>query len=662
MAVEYVADFETTARRIYDIKTHKLRRDLSETWVCAWALIPVEDDPRPEDIVRGRTIDSFMDAVANVWRQIPSQGKKCRRPKLSVFTHNLKFDGDFIMWWLLHGHGEITEETREQVLYNFTAVWSGVEVTFRDSLKIFPVSAAKLGELYGIKKLRGEWDYDKYRTPETDITPEEWAYVDHDVMIISRALADYRRRGYVENTQAAIAYNDRLKKTYPKFKKTWAQCVKKKDYERYRDLFPRDIRPLEYGLHKHLMLGYFGGLSYLNPLYACKDISPAYSYDVHSMYPDKMANYPLPVGDPLIIDRPTEDEAWRMIREYPCIMCDWEDLTLELKSPDHFPALIFSTASQTSVRMEGKIIKCKGEYATLTGIDCRIMKSEYRIISGTVTRLYFFKSKTGHYKTFVDYWMTIKSDADRILKSDDATPEEMSSARTQRNIAKVMLNASYGKDGTKLLRYPHKTYLDTATDQLEARLEVEIAEPEYYLPSAIFICAWARWQLWRAVRILRREFIYCDTDSVKVTAAGKALLEASPDFRIDPYELGTWGYEGEYVTSRFVRQKTYSYEQLNKHGELERHYTVCGAPTGIKTVMCIDDFKPGMVVGLDMIHASTDPETGKPVKGRLLPVRCRGGVILEETGFQISKIENWDEYNGRNMPIDYTLLDKVLSK
>ena len=40
MAVEYVADFETTAVRIYDIKTRMLRRDLSETWVCAWAIIP----------------------------------------------------------------------------------------------------------------------------------------------------------------------------------------------------------------------------------------------------------------------------------------------------------------------------------------------------------------------------------------------------------------------------------------------------------------------------------------------------------------------------------------------------------------------------------------------------------------------------------------------
>lgn len=659
---EFVADFETTAQRVYDIKTRKLRRDLSETWVCAWAIIPVESEPVPDHIIRGRSIDSFMDAVAFIYSGLPVYGKKERKEKLTIFTHNLKFDSDFIIWWLLHGHGEITDEVRENVLYSFSARWDGVECTFRDSLKIFPKSAAKLGELYNIPKLKGEWDYSLFRYPSDELSPitaQEWAYVDHDVMIISRALADYRSRGYVENTQASIAYNDRLRRTYPWFKKTWARRLKDRDYEKFLDCFPRDIRPLDFKLHKHLLLAYYGGISYLNPRYACEDLKHIHSYDVHSMYPDKMANAWLPVGAPLIIDNPTQAEAWRLIRNYKCVIVDWDNLSLQLKSADHFPALMFPTAPQTSVRMEGKIIKCENELAVLTGIDCQIMESEYNILSGSITRVYLFKSKRGPYRDFVKYWMTIKSDADRVRNDPDATPEQISAALTLRELAKVMLNASYGKDGTKLLREPHKTYLDPETDLLECTIESEVAVIEYYLPSAIFICATARWQLFSAVRLLRTEFVYCDTDSVKVTERGKAILEASPEFKIDPYELGTWGYEGEYITARFVRQKTYSYTQL-KRGRPERHYIVCGAPDDIKSVMDIDDFLPGMEIDLDKIHACTDSETGKPLQGRLLPVRCRGGVILEETGFKISKIDNWDEYNGRNMPIDYALLNSIL--
>lgn len=653
MGIEYVADFETTADRIYNIKTRKLDREKSTTWVCAWALIPVESDPKESHIIKGRTIDSFMAAVANIYSGIPLVNK--RKPKLTVFTHNLKFDGDFIMWWLLHGHGEITDEVRENVLYSFTARWDDNIVTFRDSLKIFPRTAEKIGELYGIQKLKGEWDYTKFRYCTTPVSDEEWEYVFHDVMIISKALADYRAKGYVENTQASIAYNDRLRRTFPKFHKTWARRLKEKNYSRFLDTFPRDIRPLEYHLHKHLLMSYYGGISYLNPRYACQDLTHVHSYDVHSMYPDKMANAWLPVGQPNIIENPTQEEAWRLIRNYNCIIVDWEDLSIELKSADNFPVLMFPTMPSTSIRMEGKIIKCKNEIAALTGLDCRMMQSEYNIISGTITRIYFFSSKRGPYKIFVDYWMQIKSDADKVRNNPNAKKEEISVAKTQRELAKVMLNASYGKDGTKLLRQVHSTYLDTETDLLESSFSTEIADIEYYLPSAIFICAWARWQLWNAARILRTELIYSDTDSVKVTEKGKALLEASGDFIIDPYKLGTWGYEGEYTTARFVRQKTYSYTQDGK-----RHYIVCGAPDDIKAVMEIDDFLPGMEISLDKIHACTDSETGKPLQGRLLPVRVRGGVILEETGFKISKVDNWDEYNGRNMPIDYALLQSIL--
>ena len=60
-----------------------------------------------------------------------------------------------------------------------------------------------------------------------------------------------------------------------------------------------------------------------------------------------------------------------------------------------------------------------------------------------------------------------------------------------------------------------------------------------------------------------------------------------------------------------------------------------------------------MVITLEQLHSE-----GR--EGRLLPVRVPGGVILEETGFQIAAVDNWDEYNGKNMPIDYDLFCKTL--
>lgn len=648
--MEFVADFETTSVRVYR-KDKKLDREKSRAFVCAWAIIPVQLVPDPSEIVRGRTIESFLSYCENLFFEVRKTAVK-RKPKINIYTHNLKFDGDFILYHILkYKTAKVTNEVRENVLYNFTISFpSGAEISFFDSMKIFPMSAEKVGKMYGIKKLKGDWDYNKYRDDKTYISPEEWEYVDHDVMIISRALADYRARGYCENTQAAIAYSERLRRTYPHFNKLIAKRIKDKNFDAFRQRFPFDIMPLPFDLHKHLLLSYFGGISWLNPKYACTDIKNGHSYDVHSMYPDKMANYPLPVGQPFIIENPSPEEAKRYLLNYDCVIADIEDLSITLKSPRHFPWLMFPTLGSSSVRCQGKIIDCRNEFAVLSNWDYKILISEYNIHSIKITRLYLFRSKRGQYKDFITFFMDQKTAADKILKDPDAAGDEKQNAAVLRSIAKVMMNASYGKDGTKLLRQHNTTGYNEVEDVLYNELDDEIALPEYYLPSAIFICARARYQLFSAAVLVRDDFIYSDTDSIKVTDAGNEILKNSPDFDIDPFRLGSWGYEGKYDTCRFVRQKTYSYTQ-----DGERHYIVCGAPESVKKSMKIDDFKPGMIISIDDLHRLG-------LEGRLLPVRVPGGVILEETGFQISKVDNWDEYNGRNMPIDYKMFCDIIEK
>ena len=658
--MEFIADFETTSVRIYkDIPVvkngkrttvKKLDTEKSRAFVCAWALIPEEITPNPEHIVRGRTITSFLAYCDRLYQENRKPGKK--KTYISIYTHNLKFDGDFILYEILKNKtAELIDEVRENVLYNFKIKFpSGSIITFYDSMKIFPMKAEKVGKLYGIEKLSGEWDYTKYRDESTPITPEEWTYVDHDVMIISRALADYRARGYRENTQASIAYNARLKFTYPRFNKLLALKNKDKDFDRFRASFPFDIQPLEFPLHKHLLLGYFGGISWLNPKYAVQDLIDAHSFDVHSMYPAQMHDAPLPVGYPSILEDPSPYEADRILSTYNCVIADIENLTICLKSPDHFPFLMFPTSDETSVRMQGKIISCRNEYAVLSCYDYRILKNEYNIESIKIRRLYCFRSRVGQYTKFIDFFMQQKTDADKVRNDPAAAPEEKQNAEVLRSIAKVMMNASYGKDGTKLIRTNNQTVYNKILDVLENKLHADISKPEYYLPSAIFICACARWQLYTAAILVRDDFIYSDTDSIKVTKRGYDILMNSPAFDVDPYRLGAWGYEGKYDTARFVRQKTYSYTQ-----DGERHYVVCGAPDSVKSQMKIDEFKPGMIITLEDLHAAGQ-------EGRLLPVRVPGGVILEETGFQISTVDNWDEYNGKNMPIDYALFCDTINK
>ena len=649
--VEYVADFETTSVRRYKnikIKGHDFRvfdQENSEAFVCAWGLAPIEA-VSSDEVWTGRSIEQFLDVVEAIAKKLK------KRDKLNVFTHNLKFDGAFILWHCLYNkYGEVFDEVRDNSLYNFSVKFpSGVVVTFRDSSKIFTSTVAKLGETYGIKKLMGDWDYEKYRDETTEISPEEWEYVKHDVLIVCKALHDYRSKGYKQNTAASIAYNQRLNFTYPKFNKSFANKFKKSDYELFRSKFPFDIMPLPEDIHTEIMGAYYGGWTYLNPHYAEKTLLNISSFDENSMYPDKMANSVLPIGQPTVYENPDEDLLKQIRAVFPCIIYRIKNLTLQLKDEWSLPMLMFETDYKTSVRSQGKVITCKNELCWLTNYDYEMMMNEYYVLDGQIEKVFAFNGKAGQYKEYVDYWMGVKAEHTILAKEAKSRGdfEEAAIHNQIRNDAKLMLNSPYGKDGTKIYRMKKTSYM-SENGLLATNNELEKSDIEYYLPSAIFICATARYNLYEALKVAGKSFIYSDTDSLKVTKKGRdALYEAAKQgmLVIDDAELGAWKDEALYDKAKFVRQKTYATLE-----DGEWHYTVCGAPDSVKQAFKIDDFKRGMVISLSDIHKYIDPNTGKPCQGKLLPISVKGGVILEECAFQIANQEDWNQFTPDNLPI-----------
>lgn len=651
MNIEYVADFETTSIERYTTITIKNKPITvfdpknSETFVCAWA-IAERDAISSDAVVTGRTIEQFMKYVEGLASHIK------KRDNLNVFTHNLKFDGSFILYYVLHNDKyKVEDEVRDTQWYSFKVVFpSGAECTFRDSSKIFTCTADELGKTYGIKKLLGYWDYHKYRDENTPISDEEWEYVKHDVLIVCKALSDYRGKGYTQNTAAAIAYNQRLTKTYPKFNKARYTNLKKNNYAKFRSLFPFDIMPLERETHIELMNAYFGGWTWLNPHYAEQELYNISSFDENSMYPDKMANWVLPVNQPEIYENPSKFDLEDIRRFYRCIIYKVEHLTLKLKDEWALPMLMFDTDPDTSVRCQGKVIECENETVYLTNYDYQMMQNEYKVISGKITKVFAFQSVKGQYRHYVKYWMDVKAEH-TILKNkakEEGNLEEANLHEQMRSIAKLMINSPYGKDGTKLIRLAKTSKLND-DDILDSDTHVEETCIEYYLPSAIFICAAARWNLYEALKVAGKSFIYSDTDSLKVFPEGRtAMYKAAEEgkLKIDDAELGAWKEEAIYEKAKFVRQKTYA-----TYEDGEWHYTVCGAPDTVKQCFNIEDFRRGMIITLDQIHKCKD-ENGNPCQGKLTPVAVKGGVILRESGFQIATMEDWQQYMGDNLPIE----------
>lgn len=639
MIREYVADFETTSVRVYkEVKDkyftfRKLDGKKSKAFVCAWGMAGIEAT-KYEEVETGRSIESFLAYVEKIAQE---NGKD----RTNIFTHNLKFDASFIIFYVLtKNHGEISNEVRDNSLYSFDYKFpSGAKVTFRASDKIFTCSVAELGKLYGIQKLKGDWDYNKYRDEYTEISEDEWQYVRHDVLIVCKALKDYRDKGYSENTLAAIAYNKRLKMTYPKFNKSLANRFKNRNYEAFVKAFPYDIKPLPEELHISLLNAYYGGWTYLNPLQAGREIENVHSFDVNSMYPHKMKEAVLPIGEPILIKNPTLKDMRTIETIYPCKVYHFNTLSIELRSKHHLPMMMFPTFPETSVRCQGKVLKCKDEDVWLTNIDLEMMQKEYIIKKASIDEVIAFKGKKGQYEDFVNYFIGEKNEATIKAAEYKASGDIdlMLIELQRRDIAKKMLNSSYGKDGTKLWRETKTSKIEDGL--LEFDRDVEKTVIEYFIPSAVFICSYARKQLYDFNKTVGDAFIYSDTDSSKITADGLERVKQNKTIKVDDVELGAWKHEHHYRKAKFVRQKTYATLEGEKW-----EYTVCGATADVKKMMRIEDFQSGMIITLEELH-----EAG--LQGKLIPISVEGGVILEETAFQIKEETDWYEIGSKNLPI-----------
>lgn len=262
---KFTADFETCVWK------------QDETWVWAWATCEIGNE---NNIVIDNNIDSFMEY--------------CKSEKNPTFYfHNLKFDGEFIIYWCLT-HGFKHVQKKEEIEDNtFTTLISDMgqfysitiyfkkgnkqvkKVTFYDSLKIIPFSVNEIAKSFNLPISKLEIDYTKERPKGHILTDEEKNYIKNDVLIVAKALKILFDEGLTRMTRASNSLHD------------FKELLTKSKFDHY---FPS----LESDIDKDLRKSYKGGFTYLNPLYKEKDVGQGVVLDVNSLYPSVMYDKPLP--------------------------------------------------------------------------------------------------------------------------------------------------------------------------------------------------------------------------------------------------------------------------------------------------------------------------------------------------------------------------------
>lgn len=555
----WAADFETTTKA-------------EDCRVWAWAISKVNE---PDKLEYGNNIDSFME-YAN------------KNPETYYF-HNLKFDGAFIVDWLLrhnfrHVTGKTITEGKFGTLISDMGAWycinicfpDGAEVKVVDSLKLITMPIKEMPKTFGLPEEKLEIDYTEEREVGHELTQEEKDYIAHDVIILSKSLSVMFSNGLTKLTAASNALND--------FKIRYG----KKNYK--RDFGEENMNPIS---DKFIRMSYKGGFTYLNPKYKNKEVKEGRVYDVNSMYPWAMKYNLLPYGEPRWFKG-----QYKYNPVYPlyvqALVCEFE-----LK-PNHVPSL----QVKHSLYADNEYLTESVEptFLVLTSVDLKLFFDQYDVTVLEWVEGYCFKAKEGIFTEYIDYWYGVKEKSKR----------DGNLGMVQ--IAKLMLNSLYGKFGARITGRSKIPYIDEDKDKVCYKLTEEEDRRGGYLPIATFITSYCRDRIIRSAQICGDRFIYADTDSLHIS--GKENVSG---LDIDNFRLGAFKLEEEFIRAKFIRQKTYM-EVYMKDGKENLDIKCAGMPDNIKRTLLEEDFYEG-----------------NTFNGKLMPTIVPGGVILKETTFQIKK-------------------------
>lgn len=597
MGSKFTADFETTT-------------DPNDCRVWAWAVSEIGDT---DNFQYGNDIETFMDFCAN-----PKKNYK-------IWFHNLKFDGIFIIYWLLTNGFEFIEDKKDRDAGTFTTLITDMgqfysievyfrvgnhrvnKVTFYDSLKILNFSVEQIAKDFDLPIRKLKIDYSAYRAIGHQLTPEEVDYIRNDVEIMSRALNIMFEADLTKMTIGSDALSNY------------------KEMISFRHYFPI----LSNEVDKEIRESYKGGFTYVNPKYKEKQVGAGVVFDVNSLYPSRMVQEELPIGMPVSFEGEYHyDPIFPLyVINISCIFKVKEGKipSIQIKNSFSFiPNQYLESSNEEIVNL------------TLTSIDYELFKEQYDISDITFHGGWKFKAVSGLFDQYVEYWTKQKIKAKKEGNS------------SMYRISKLLLNSLYGKFGLATSGAKKKCYLEDGIVHFKM-LNTEEREG-VYIPVASFITSYARAYTIRTSQAIRDWsidkygedlYLYSDTDSIhmRIVNEQEDVEELSKIIKIDDYELGAWKLESRFKKGAYIRQKCYIEQDYD--GAINT--TIAGFPKQLQPLITFENFKIGFTTeGIstkEMAELARKNGASEEQIEKLHPKLgykyVKGGVILEDVDFTI---------------------------
>ena len=658
----------------FDIETSSVTLDEDEKFAFMYEWTFGISDK--EHICYGRTWEEFLEFCQYLQDELGLDENNI----LVVYIHNMGYEFQFMRKyfnWL----NVFAVDDRKPI-----RALSSFGIEFRDSYILSGYSLAKLADnlvSHKIKKLAGDLDYKLCRLPDTPLSPKELAYCNNDVEIILYYINEQIKQ-YENITKIPMTNTGRVRK-FVRDKCYHTSKTHKNDSrgknQRYKELMEELV--LTKDEYIKLKKCFMGGFTHASMLHSGKLLENVSSIDFTSSYPAVMLSEKFPMSKP-------KHENLKEI-SFTDLMADSEKgLMFDVRFNNLHSKLSFETyLSESKCRglekpiiNNGRVFSADVAITTMTDIDFRIMQKCYTWDSIQVSNCYSF------YMTYLPRPIIL---AICELYGNKTTLKGVKDKEVEYLVSKGMLNSVYGMCVTDIVRntieYTDSWHITpfTEDDIIEQVEKYNSSRNRFlYYPWGVWVTAYARRNLWTGILNIGDDYVYSDTDSIKmlnyenhlpyinwynqmIENKLKAMCKARKiDFALMKPKtikgveklIGVWDYEGTYTHFKTLGAKRY----LVRHDDGSMEITVAGLSKqrGVEYLLEICDndyskvfdmfsddlFIPASETGKNT-HTYIDDEMTAEVtdyKGYSATVTALSGVHLSECEFTLSISSQYSKF------------------
>ena len=527
-------------------------------------------------VIIGRTWEQFKLMINVLIKHLDIYPKN----RLVCYIHNMGYEFQFMRKhfnWI-----KVFSLEERRPIYGI--IDSGIE--FRCSYLLSGYSLAKLSDQllkYKVNKMVGDLDYNLIRHSRTKLTDKEIGYCINDVLVvmcyIKEKLEHEKKICYIPKTKTGYVRNYCRNFCFYEYGKSCKESHKKNRYLRLMSTLTLTVPE-----YQQLKRAFAGGFTHASAFYSGRILNDVTSIDFTSSYPTVMIAEQFPMSSAELVDIKSKSEFYDNIKYYCCLF----DAHFEgFESTFFYEHYI----SESHCRNKKNVIADNGRVVSADSFDITLTEQDYLIIRKTCK---WKKFQVANFRRYHKGYLPrdfIKS----ILKlyENKTVLKNVESKELEYLKSKEMCNSAFGMSVTDPCRETI-TYDSDIDEWGKEQPELEKLIEKYnksgkrflFYPWGVWVCAYGRRNVWTGILECKEDYIYSDTDSIKILNYDKhkdyieryntiitnqlnrtmECLNISPD-KLHPKTiegiekpLGVWDFDGNFKRYRTLGAKRYMVE------------------------------------------------------------------------------------------------------